>query len=141
MRQRGCLALVTEEPDERIAHVRICGGAGCVNRQPYPEVRACSHGRQPMVGGIDKIQPRTRRQQASLSVAPLQGCVIRERGPRATPSIGQIKTVIANSGKVGEFVAGDVWGRLVELGENLVAEIVAVALAELRKVDPCTWQR
>ena len=28
MRQRCADALVTEEPDELIAHVRICGGAG-----------------------------------------------------------------------------------------------------------------
>jgi len=28
MRQRGTTTLVTEEPYEGIAHVRICGGAG-----------------------------------------------------------------------------------------------------------------
>jgi len=30
MRQSDGVALITEEPDERIVHVRICGGAGRV---------------------------------------------------------------------------------------------------------------
>jgi hypothetical protein len=30
MRQSSAETLVTEEPDERIVHVRICGGAGRV---------------------------------------------------------------------------------------------------------------
>jgi hypothetical protein len=28
MRQRGAETLITEEPDDLIGHVRICGGAG-----------------------------------------------------------------------------------------------------------------
>ncbi len=28
MRQRGVATLITEEPDDLIGHVRICGGAG-----------------------------------------------------------------------------------------------------------------
>ncbi len=28
MRQSGADTLITEEPDERMVHVRICGGAG-----------------------------------------------------------------------------------------------------------------
>ncbi len=30
MRQRGVETLITEEPDDLIGHVRICGGAGWV---------------------------------------------------------------------------------------------------------------
>jgi len=30
MRQSGADTLITEEPDERMVHVRICGGAGRV---------------------------------------------------------------------------------------------------------------
>jgi hypothetical protein len=41
MRQRGAETLVTEEPDELIAHVRVCGGrAG--NHRLYPEADAPS---------------------------------------------------------------------------------------------------
>jgi hypothetical protein len=40
MRQRGAETLVTEEPYELIAHVRVCGGAGRVTagstRKPTP---------------------------------------------------------------------------------------------------------
>ena len=30
MRQSGVVTLITEEPDDRIGHVRICGGDGSV---------------------------------------------------------------------------------------------------------------
>jgi hypothetical protein len=40
MRQRGAEALATEEPDELMAHVRVCGGVGWVTtgstRKPIP---------------------------------------------------------------------------------------------------------
>ncbi len=37
MRQSGAETLTTEEPDELIAHVRICGGAGRETGRLYPE--------------------------------------------------------------------------------------------------------
>jgi hypothetical protein len=37
MRQSCVDTLVTEEPDDRIGHVRICGGAGRVTGRLYPE--------------------------------------------------------------------------------------------------------
>jgi len=43
MRQRGTETLVTEEPDELIAHVRICGGGRSGNRRAYPELNGHSH--------------------------------------------------------------------------------------------------
>jgi hypothetical protein len=41
-----------------------------------------------------------------------------------------MKRVIANSGKVGEFVAGDIWGRLVGVaaGDSEVANLRASLL-------------
>lgn len=36
--RRSCIkALITEEPDERIVHVRVCGGTGWVTGWFYPE--------------------------------------------------------------------------------------------------------
>ena len=37
MRQSRVETLVTEEPDDRIGHVRICGGAGRETGWSYPE--------------------------------------------------------------------------------------------------------
>jgi len=37
MRQGWVMALITEEPDDRIGHVRICGGDGRVIGCLYPE--------------------------------------------------------------------------------------------------------
>ena len=57
MRQSGVNALITEEPDERIVHVRICGGAG---RATAGSTRM-QEGYRSMGRGVGKFQGARKR--------------------------------------------------------------------------------
>ena len=76
MRQSGENALITEEPDERIVHVRFCGGTGRVTA----DSTRMQEGYRSMGKGECKFEGARKRAGSKRYFRQLQNCI--ERGQR-----------------------------------------------------------